>query len=136
MRRWLLDTNVCIRLLANDENSLRVIDRLDRVERSQVFISSITAAELFFGVERSARPAENLNRVRRFMAEFELSEFGADAAEAYGTVRATLAASGRPIGPLDTLIAAHAMALKATVVTSNVREFRRVKGLKVADWLA
>ncbi|MFT3709985.1 MAG: PIN domain-containing protein [Archangium sp.] len=129
MKRWLLDTDVCIRLLANDANTLRVVDHLDRVERSQVFVSSITAAELHFGAQKSARPADNVTRLERFLIEFEVAEFGATAAEIYGGVRARL-------GPLDTLIAAHAITLKATVVTHNVREFRRVKGLKVADWLA
>ena len=71
-----------------------------------------------------------------FCAPLAIEPFDALAAEVYGTIRATLEAAGTPIGPLDTLIAAHALSIDATVVTANVREFKRVPGLRVENWLA
>ncbi len=98
-------------------------------------MSAITLAELRCGIAASQRRAVNLAKLELFLAIFEIAPFDAPAATAYGSLRAQLQARGTPIGPLDTLIAAHALALGATVVTNNVREFGRVPGLKVENWL-
>ncbi|MEW5741442.1 MAG: type II toxin-antitoxin system VapC family toxin [Myxococcota bacterium] len=136
MTRWMLDTDTCIALVNQQRGFLRVVDHLDRIERQQVLISAVTAGELYFGVARSARPDANLASLNRFLAEFEVAPFDEDAARTYGQVRGRLADAGTPIGPLDTMIAGHALSLRARVVTHNVSEFRRVRGLKVVDWLA
>ncbi|MGD9598952.1 MAG: PIN domain-containing protein [Steroidobacteraceae bacterium] len=132
--RWLLDTDTVIALMHGSS------PRLDRRVRSrpvgQIGLSSITLAELNFGVARSSRPRENANALQAFLEAFVTASFDAAAASACGPVRQRLSAGGTPIGPLDTLIAAHALALQAVLVTRNVREFRRVGGLQVANWLA
>jgi tRNA(fMet)-specific endonuclease VapC len=135
MKRWLVDTNTCIVLVNQQAHFLKVARHLDGVERAQVFVSAVTAAELRFGVARSAQRASNEAKLERFLAEFEVAPFDAEAARVYGDVRAELANRGTPISPLDTMIAAHGLALAATVVTNNTREFRRVPKLKVVDWL-
>lgn len=108
MKRWLLDTNTC----------------------------SVVAGELCFGAAKSRQHAANTEALHVFFGEFRVVPFDARAAWRYGTVRNALERAGTPIGPLDTLIAAHALSLEATLVTNNTSEFRRVKGLKVEDWLA
>ena len=134
MKRWLLDSNTCIALVNQEHHFLKVARHLDEVERAQVFVSSVTAGELFYGVAHSARPAANEAKLNRFLAEFELAPFDEAAARTYGEVRHQLASAGTPIGPLDTMIAAHALSLGAVVVTNNTRELRRVPRLKVVDW--
>ncbi len=133
---YLLDTNACIALLNQQPGYEDILRRMDGLEYGQVVISSISTAELRFGVEASARVAANRLKLERFLAVFEVVAFDDAASRHYGVLRAYLKAQGTPIGPLDTLIAGHALALKATVVTHNVGEFARVPGLQVEDWLA
>lgn len=131
----LLDTNICVYLINRRPGYERLLDRIDRRDYGELLISAITLAELEFGVAKSARGAENRGRLDLFLARFEIASFDADAAAAYGRLRAALEGRGTPIGPLDTQIAAHALALRAILVTNNVREFGRVTGLKVENWL-
>jgi len=133
---YLLDTNVCIALLNQQPGYEGILRRMDGQEYGQVVISAITTAELRFGVEASARVEDNRLKLERFLANFEVAAFDDQASRYYGALRAHLKSRGTPIGPLDTLIAGHALALKATVVTHNVGEFARVPGLRVEDWLA
>lgn len=135
MKRWMLDTNTCIALVNQEANFLRVARHLDTVERAQVLVSAVTVGELAYGVARSARRSANDGKLDRFLAEFEIAAFDEEAARTYGDVRQELASRGQTIGPLDTMIAGHALAAGATVVTNNTREFRRVARLKVVDWL-
>jgi tRNA(fMet)-specific endonuclease VapC len=135
MKRWLLDTNTCIALVNQTANFFKVARHLDGVERAQVLVSAVTAGELRYGVARSTHRTANAAKLERFLAEFDVAPFDVEAARVYGDVRAELADRGTPIGPLDTMIAAHGLALGATVVTNNTREFRRVPKLKVVDWL-
>jgi tRNA(fMet)-specific endonuclease VapC len=100
-----------------------------------VGISSITLAELYYGVARSANPQRNLLALTQFCAPLALMPFNGRAAAVYGSVRQDLEKSGYPAGPLDTLIAAHSLSEGTTLVTDNVSEFRHVKGLKVENWL-
>ncbi len=129
---YVLDTNGCIFLMnrARPELARRVL----QVSPGDIALSAIVVAELVYGAAKSQRPAEARMRLELLLGAFPLVPFDMPAVEAYGTVRARLERAGTPIGPLDTLIAAHAVSLDATLVTNNVREFRRVKGLRVEDW--
>ena len=112
------------------------MQRLDGLERSQVGLSAITVAELEFGVAASKRQGDNFKRLERFLVDFEVLPFDRDAAKPYGSLRKVLQTQGTPIGPLDFLIAAHALALKMTLITNNIGEFLRVPNLAVEDWSA
>jgi tRNA(fMet)-specific endonuclease VapC len=129
----LLDTNTCIHIIRRRHPD--VLRRLESHDVGDVGVSSITVAELRFGAEKSARPSQNHEALDRFLIPLEIAGFDGSAASAYGRVRrALLEARGTPIGPLDTLIAAHAVSLHTTLATNNVREFGRVPGLEVEDW--
>ncbi len=111
-----------------------MLRRFEDYEVGEVGVSSVTAAELRYGAEKSARPEQNLEALSRFLLPLEVLAFGPEAAAPYGRVRAALERAGTPIGPLDTLIAAHALSLDVTLVTNNAREFSRVPGLEIEDW--
>ncbi|MBI5904622.1 MAG: type II toxin-antitoxin system VapC family toxin [Deltaproteobacteria bacterium] len=130
--KFLLDTNVCIDMIRGRPG--RILSRLRRCRPGDVGISSITLAELWHGVAKSRNPEGNAAALEGFLLPLEVLDFGEEAALAYGSVRASLEKTGTPIGSMDTLIAAHAASLGATVVTSNTREFRRVRSLDVVDW--
>ena len=128
----MLDTNVCIHVIRRRPPA--VLRRFEEYEVGEVGVSSVTAAELFYGAEKSAVPEQNREALSRFLLPLEVLAFGDEAAAAYGRVRAALEKAGTPIGPLDALIAAHAVSLGVTLVTNNTREFSRVPGLEVEDW--
>jgi tRNA(fMet)-specific endonuclease VapC len=134
MSFYLLDTNICIFLLNQRQGFERIVQRLDGLERRQVGLSAITVAELEFGVAASKRQGDNCKRLERFLVDFEVLPFDRDAAKPYGTLRKILQTQGTPVGPLDFLIAAHALALKAMLVTNNTNEFLRIPGLAVQNW--
>lgn len=136
MSFYLLDTNICIFLLNHRPGFENIVRRLDGLRRDEVGISAITVAELEFGAAASQRQGDNLARLERFLIEFEVLPFDRPEARRYGPLRATLQAKGTPIGPMDFLIAAHALALNAVLATNNTREFMRVPGLSVEDWLS
>jgi tRNA(fMet)-specific endonuclease VapC len=129
--RYMLDSNICIHII--NHASPKLIARLVKHE-GDLCISTIVAAELQFGAAKSAAQKKNRASLAEFLAPLEILPFDEDAAASYGDLRATLEKSGKPIDPLDTLIAAHALSLGATVVTNNLREFQRVKGLRVESW--
>lgn len=133
MRR-MLDTNVCVHLIRR--RPPQVLQRFEGYEVGEIGVSSVTAAELRYGAEKSPRPKQNREALDAFLLPLEVLAFGPEEAAAYGRVRATLEGAGTPIGPLDTLIAAHALSLGVVLVTNNVREFSRVPGLDVEDWTA
>jgi len=132
--KYLLDTNICIALIRQKPAAL--IQRLTSLQPGDAGISSITLAELFHGVEKSARPEQNMSALEQFLLPLDLADFDQDAALAYGKIRTDLERTGQLIGSMDILIAAHAMSLDATMVTNNVQEFQRVKGLSVEDWIS
>jgi tRNA(fMet)-specific endonuclease VapC len=132
--RFMLDTNLCIDLMRG--KSRGAFDRLRALPVDEAAISTITLAELQFGASKSARRAHHESLIIAFCAPLAIEPFDALAAEIYGTIRAKLEKGGTPIGPLDTLIAAHALSVGATIVTANVREFDRVPGLSVENWRA
>jgi len=129
--RFMLDTNLCI--YAIKHRPPEVIAALRAHESAGLGLSSITVAELYFGVAKSGS-ARNLSALEQFLAPLELADFDRSAAAAYGPLRAALEAAGTPIGPLDTQIAAHALALGVTLVSNNTREFARVPGLRLENW--
>ncbi len=129
--RYMLDTDICI--YAINERPRKVLLALREHHAAGLGVSSITASELHFGVARTGS-ARNAWALRQFLAGLEVADFDAAAAEVAGQVRAWLASQGTPIGPCDSLIAAHAQALGVTLVTHNTREFERVPGLALANW--
>ena len=112
-----------------------MLEQLRKHEAAGLGISSISVAELYFGAFKSGS-ARNLSALKHFLEPLEIADFDLAAAQAYGSLRQTLENAGQPIGPLDTQIAAHALALDVTLVTNNGREFSRVPGLKLENWAA
>jgi len=131
--RYMLDTNICIYILKHEPSQVR--ERFERHHLEDVCVSSVTVAELEYGAAKSARPESNARIVRDFLDALDTLAFDPAAARHYGDIRATLERSGRIIGPLDMLIAAHARSQGLTLVTNNVREFTRVPELTVENWL-
>lgn len=129
---YMLDTNICI--YAIKKRPEKVLYRLKEELYSGLCISAVTLAELEYGVRHSANPAKNEQALLRFLIPFSVLPFGVDAASEYGEIRSCLQVQGRPIGPLDMLIAGHARVEGMTLVTNNVREFERVPNLKIENW--
>jgi len=132
--RYMLDTDACIALIKRKPGS--VIRRLSALAPGDAGISAITLAELRYGVMKSAAVERNAAALGEFLLPLEIADFGVAAADIYGRVRAGLEKAGTPIGPLDTQIGAHALSLGAVLVTNNVREFRRIAGLKIENWMS
>ena len=131
--RYLLDTNICIHIIRQKPAGL--LSRLTTLSIGDVGLSTITVAELQVGVRKSRDPGRNAEALALFLLPLEIAAFDYAAAEAYGRIRAALESAGTPIGPLDTLIAGHAVSLDAILVTDNVAEFSRVPGLLIENWL-
>lgn len=129
---YMLDTNICIYAMKNKPE--RVLNRLKEELDSGICISSITLAELEYGMKHSSDPARNEQALLRFLVPLSILPFGAAAASEYGEIRAYLQRQGTPIGPLDMLIAGHAKAENLILVTNNVREFERVPDLEIENW--
>jgi len=130
---YLLDTNICIYLIKR--RPPQVLERFRRCAVGDIGLSTMTLAELQYGVAKSLFPAQNQQALDAFTLPLEVVAFDAAAAVAYGPVRAALERQGTPIGALDLLIAAHALSLGVTLVTNNPREFSRVSGLRVENWV-
>lgn len=130
--RYLLDTNTCIYIVNRQPPA--VFEHFKDLRAGQVAISSITGAELHFGVAKSGS-GRNLQALAKFLAPLEVLPFDDMAMLEYGRLRANLERAGRPIGALDTLIAAHALALDCVLVTNNLREFKRVPKLRLENWV-
>ena len=129
---YMLDTNICIYAMKNKPEN--VLQRLKKELNSGVCISSITLAELEYGMKHSSNPAKNEQALLRFLIPLSILPFGAVAATEYGAIRTYLQNNGTPIGPLDMLIAAHAKSENMILVTNNVREFERVPELEIEHW--
>lgn len=132
MLRYMLDTNLCIRVLRDRPQSIRA--RFN-AEADGLSISTIVLTELLHGAAKSARPIENRGEVERFASRLEVLPFDSDAAAHAGDIRAVLEREGRQIGGYDVLIAGHARSRGLIVVTGNLGEFKRVDGLRCEDWL-
>ena len=131
--RYLLDTNICIYVINQRPDG--VLAQFLAHEDDGIAISSISAAELYFGVRKGAS-ARNLRALENFLAPLTILDFNVAAAQAYGELRAALERKGVAIGPFDTQIAAHALATGLTLVTNNEREFKRVPALRLENWAA
>jgi tRNA(fMet)-specific endonuclease VapC len=131
--KYMLDTNICIYLIKQKPTA--VLKRLSKTNISEISISSITLSELFYGVSKSSKPEQNFMALTQFVAPLEILPFGSEAAQYYGDLRARLEKQGTPIGSLDMLIAAHALSITSTLVTNNEKEFNRVLGLKIENWV-
>jgi tRNA(fMet)-specific endonuclease VapC len=132
MPRLMLDSDICIDVMRGRSPAIR--SRLERMDREDVAVSSIVAAELWTGVSKSANPDQTRNAVLVLLAYVAVLDWPTEAATVYGEIRARLEAAGHSIGAMDLLIAVHAIHEKATLVTRNLSEFRRVSGLRVESW--
>ena len=128
----MLDTNICI--YAIKQRPPEVLAALRAQEVAGLGLSSVTVAELAFGVAKSGS-ARNQRALEQFLEPLEIADFDRSAALVYGRLRAALEAAGTPIGPLDTQVVAHALALGVILVSNNQREFARVPGLRLEDWV-
>ena len=128
----MLDTNICIYVIKTKPE--KVFQKLQTIHPEDVCISSVTYAELVHGVEKSIAVEKNRLALSMLLANMEILDFDAVAANCYGKIRADLEKKGTPIGPLDMMIAGHAQSLGYTIVTNNVKEFSRVAALKIENW--
>ena len=117
------------------KESLSVLERLKDLTPDDVALSSVTVAELYYEVEKSQHTKKNQAALEKFLTPFEVLPFDDSAALCYGHIRAKLENIGQPIVPLDFMIAAHAISLKLTLISNNLREFIRGPGLKVENWI-
>ena len=132
MIKYLLDTNIVIYTIKNRPASVR--EAFKRNE-GQMAISTVTWSELVFGVERSAQPQRNQADIDGMAARLAVLDFDEKAAGHFGQIRAKLYAAGTPIGPYDMMIAAHARSEGLILVTNNMKEFERVEGLRLENWV-
>jgi tRNA(fMet)-specific endonuclease VapC len=132
---YLLDTNACLALINGKPSSVRRRFQTVMATGGKMFVSSIVAFELWYGVSKSSQPEANRQRLGAFFAgPFTILPFDDEDAQAAGTIRAALEELGKPIGAYDLLIAGQALQREFTLVTANITEFARVKGLAWQDW--
>jgi tRNA(fMet)-specific endonuclease VapC len=129
---YLLDTNMCIYII--NEKPAQVLQRLIQTGRESLAISTVTVAELAFGIAKSTR-ADSQVKLENFLSKFPILDWDQEAAWVYGSVRKALEAKGQRIGERDLLLACQALALGAIMVTNNTREFERIDGLKLENWV-
>ena len=129
---YLLDTNICIYIIKKRPAS--VLKKFESLSLGDVAISSITLAELYYGIMKSSNPKKNQEALDKFLIPLEILYFDYPATIEYGKIRAGLEKKGTPIGALDTLIASHAKSLNLTLVTNNEKEFERIPDLKIENW--
>jgi len=130
--RYMLDTNICIYAIKNKPESM-ILNILGH-SNAEIYISSITYAELMLGVEKSKQKEKNLLALILFLSPFKILDYGYKASEEYAKIRADLEMKGTPIGSMDMLIASHAKALNLVLVTNNLKEFKKVNALELEDW--
>lgn len=131
--KYMLDTNICIYIIKKQPEN--VLKKFEKLNIGDVCISSMTLAELMYGVEKSHHIQKNKTALQEFTLPLEIVSFDEKAASHYGHIRAYLQKEGTLIGPLDLLIAAHAQSLNLILVTNNKKEFARVPRLKIEDWV-
>lgn len=133
MKLYMLDTNICSYIIR--ERPVGVLEHFRKLAMEQVCLSSVTYAELLYGVERSSSKRINRRVVDDFVRHLDVINWGGEAAACYGKIRTDLEAAGTPIGAMDMMIAAHAKSLRAVLVTNNQKHFIRVKDLKIVNWV-
>lgn len=130
---FLIDTNICIYIM--NDHPPEVIQKFREIGVGNIGISSITVSELQYGACKSKQIKKNLKRLDEFLSPFEVLAYDENASNYYGKIRSNLEEQGNVIGPLDMLIAAHALSENLTLITNNEKEFNRVKSLKVENWV-
>lgn len=128
----MLDTNICIYIINNKPPEVRAT--FLQHPAGSLGLSSIVVAELVYGVSKSQSKTRNKAALEKFLADFEILPFEAEAAYRCGELKLELERKGKIIGPFDLQIAAHALSLNAILVSNNIREFKQVKGLKLENW--
>ncbi len=132
MKRYMLDTDMCSYIIKNHPE--HVFKRFQKLDMEQICISSVTYAEMIYGVERSSSKRINRPIIDDFVRHLDVLDWDTSAADQYGKIRTGLEAQGTPIGAMDMLIAAHAKSIAAILVTNNQKPFTKVKGLKIENW--
>lgn len=133
MLKFMLDTNIVIYIV---KNRPEVVLDIFNTRSGQACLSSVTLMELIYGAEKSASPARNLRVIEGFSARLEVLPYDDSAAIHTGQIRAELAKRGKPIGPYDQMIAGHARSKGLILVTNNTKEFKRVPGLRIDNWVS
>ena len=131
---YMLDTNICIYIIKRKPQV--VLEKFKKMEIGELFISSIVEAELRYGADKSQYPAKNHAALDLFLNPFTVLPFDSSASQAYGRIRAELEKRGKPIGAYDMLIGAHALSVAYILITNNLREFKRIKGLICENWVS
>jgi len=131
--RYLIDTNISIYIMNQRDQSL--IQRFKKIPVGEICISSITLSELSYGVYKSSSVTKNKQRLKEFLMLFQILSFNNKSAEIYGQIRSQLEKKGQTIGSFDMLIASHAISEDLVLVTNNDKEFKRIKNLKIENWL-
>jgi tRNA(fMet)-specific endonuclease VapC len=130
---YLLDSNICIYIINNRPE--KVVQRIKEYNPPEIKLSSISLAELEYGVSKSEKREKNRQALINFASAFDIVDFNDEDAEIYGLIRADLEKNGQVIGPYDMQIAAQAITRNLVLVTSNVKEFSRIKKLKIENWV-
>lgn len=131
--KLMLDTNICIAIIKR--KPAHILQKFSAYKVGEIYLSSVTLAELRYGVAKSQYQEKNQAALDEFILPLEIAVFDEAASQVYGTLRADLEKQGTPIGSLDTMIGAHALSMEAILVTNNTKEFNRITGLAVIDWL-
>ncbi len=129
---YLLDTDICIYII--NRKPPAVLKRVQSKQPGQIAISTITLAELEYGIVRSRYPDRNRIALLEFLLPFVILDFDPGASAEYGRIRSSLESKGRPIGPMDLLLAAQATSHDLVLVTNNEKEFARIDGLRIENW--
>jgi len=129
---YLLDTNICIYIIK--QKPQLVLHRFANISPLNIGVSTITVAELEYGVQKSLYPQKNKAALQKFLSPLNIYDFDINATILYGKLRAKLESTGTTIGSLDMLIAAHALSLNNTLVTNNEKEFNRIDKLLIENW--
>ena len=129
---YLLDTNICIFVI--NKRTAHIIETIKKHSKKGLYVSSLTIAELEFGIENSKHKEINRLALLKFLSPFNVLYFDDEDAIHYGKLKAKLKKEGKMIGPIDMLLAAQALCKELTFVTNNVDEFKRIEGLRIEDW--
>ena len=131
--KYLLDTNICIYIINHKPPS--AVEYIRKKKADEIGISTITIAELEYGVYRSQKPDQNRIALLEFLVPFQIFDFDQLAASSYGQIRKALEMKGKPIGPMDLLIASIAISRSLILVTNNEKEFKQIKELEIENWV-
>lgn len=134
---YLLDTNICIYIIKKSpEQVLKKLESIVNSEKkNEIYLSTITVSELYYGIEKSQQPSKNLEALNGFLTPFQIVSFDLNSAEMFGKIRSALEKKGVILGPYDLQIASVAMANDFILITNNTKEFKRVAGLTVENWV-